>query len=773
MGLQEYQRKRNFGKTTEPTSMTAGMLGGDKAKKSKQPRFVVQRHMASRDHYDLRLERDGAMKSWAVPKGPSLNPAEKRLAVMVEDHPLEYRDFEGIIPKGEYGGGTVMLWDEGFYEPLEWESGSIKMNLHGKRLKGKWALVRMKDEKQENSWLLIKEKDGESKDATGISQFKTSIRTGRTMERIAQSDNPFVQADVQLAKLIDKVPENEGWIYEFKYDGYRILSYLEAGKARLLTRGGNDHAKKFAPIEKSLLELAGNRAMVLDGEMVVMNDGRSDFQALQNYIKQQDGRQLQYVIFDILALDGADLRDKPLLERKKILEEILKKAPACLQYSAHIEENGAALLRAACDAQLEGIIGKRADSPYTGTRDGDWIKLKCNLRQEFVVGGYTISAKRSSGISSLLLGVYREDALIYCGRAGGFSERSMRDLQAEFSSVIQTTAPFQETPKARAGESITWLKPEYAAEIAFAEWTREGLLRQAKFKGLRIDKKGKDARQIVKEDAREGCVIEGVTISSPDKLVSKEPRLTKEGLARYYRSVAPRMLPCVRGRLLSAVRCPGGEEKPCFFKKHPGAESQGIIPVETGEQVYYYIDDVFGLISEVQMNTVEFHTWGSRAAQLEAPDLMVFDLDPDEGMDLEDVRRGVRDLKRVLDGLSLPSHLKTSGGKGYHVVVRQPAPSWEALRDMAKGIVTIMETKWPDRYTGNVRKANRKGKIYVDWQRNTRGATSVAPYSVRMRPGMPVSMPIAWNELSKIAPNGVSMEEAVRRLRKKDPWAGL
>ena len=768
MGLEEYQRKRNFGRTAEPA------VG--ESNSSKQPRFVVQHHLASHDHYDFRLERDGALKSWAVPKGPSLNPADKRLAMMVEDHPLEYRSFEGTIPKGEYGGGTVMLWDEGFYEPLEWGSGSIKVRLHGKRLQGRWALVRIKDGKKENSWLLIKEKDGESEDEPGISQLKTSVRTGRTMEEIAEgkseaAKNPFDWAEIQLAKLADKVPENEGWVYELKYDGYRILAYLEAGRARLLTRGGNDYTKKFAPIEKALQELANGRAMVLDGEMVVMDRGRPDFQALQNYIKRPTEAGLQYVIFDILALDGGDLRGLPLLERKKILEGLLKHAPAALQYSEHIENKGEALLQAACGARLEGVVGKRADSPYTGTRSGDWIKCKCSPRQEFVVGGYTQSAKRSSGISSLLLGVYKEGALVYCGRAGGFSERDIRDLEVKFRPDIRKTSPFEEPPKARAGESVTWLRPAHAAEIAFAEWTREGHLRQAKFKGLRQDKKGEAVKQIKNESA--GCVIEGVAISNPEKVLSQEAGLTKEGLARYYRAVAPRMLPYIGGRLLSAIRCPGGENKPCFYKKHPGDDTHGT-PVETGVHTYYYIEDITGLLSEVQMNTVEFHTWGSRAAQLEAPDVMVFDLDPDEGMDLEEIRRGVRDLKRILDGLSLPSYLKTSGGKGYHVVVPlRPALTWEALREQARGIVAIMETKWPQRYTGNARKASRRGKIYVDWQRNLRGATSVAPYSVRMRTNTPVSMPIAWSELGKVAPNGISMEEAVRRMKRKDPWVGL
>jgi len=744
----------------------------------------VQHHLASRDHYDFRLEWDGALKSWAVPKGPSLNPADKRLAVQVEDHPLEYRHFEGTIPKGEYGGGTVMLWDEGAYEPLEFSGDAIKVLLHGERLRGKWALVRMKGQKEDKNWLLMKEKDAHSRDAPGIQQFTQSVRT---MEEIAAGGeakaaaNPFASADVQLASLVSAVPrEEEGWVYELKYDGYRILAYAQAGGVRLATRNGGDYTKKFQAAADAIAQWAGGRAMVLDGEMVVMDpQGRPDFQALQSYIRDPGDKPLQYMIFDLLALDGEDLRPMPLHKRKEMLEELLRGAPEPLRYSAHILGNGGALLRMACQARLEGIVGKRADSPYAGARNGDWIIIKCGARQEFAVGGYAVTAKRASGISSLLLGVYRDGALVYCGQAGGFSQRDMDEMGKKFAPIVRKTCPFKETPRPRAGERAVWLRPQFAAEVAFSEWTREGLLRQAKFKGLREDK---DVRQIKREgedeveESRE-CVVEGVRITHPEKLVSQEPAITKKELALYYKKIAPRMLPFVRERILSAIRCPGGAESPCFFKKHPGAGDEGVIPAEIaqnggGRETYYYIGDAFGLLSEVQMNTVEFHTWASRVTQLEQPDVMVFDLDPDEGMDLDTVRQGVRDLKGVLDGLALRSYLKTSGGKGYHVVVPfQPAADWEAFRGFAKGVAQIMEAKWPQRYVTNVRKVNRRGRIFIDWIRNTRGATSAAPYSVRKRPGLPVSMPIQWGELGRVAPDGIHMEEALQRLRRKDPWA--
>jgi len=762
--LSQYNEKRDFTKTGEP----AGKTG----KPGKELHFVIQHHFASREHYDFRLEHNGALASWAVPKGPSTDPADKRLAVRVEDHPLEYRHFEGTIPAGQYGAGTVSIWDEGIYEALEWKDGSIKIELFGKKLTGRWALVRMDDGKGKN-WLLIKEREksrGRPPDVPG--QTKPS-NPGR-------SKNPFTAADPQLAQLVKAVPEEEGWVYELKYDGYRILSFVEDGKARLLTRNGSDYAHKFKTAAQALVAFAGGRAMALDGEMVVTDSaGRPDFQALQGYIKSPKDKQLQYMLFDILALDGEDLRPLPLVRRKEILAHLLAGAPEPLHYSAHIEGRGEALLQAARGAGLEGVVGKRADAPYTGARNGDWIKLKCGERQEFVVGGYTISSKRTGGVSSLLLGVYQEGKLAHCGRAGGFSQRDIDMLEGKFRPIIRKTPPFVEAPRARAGESVFWLRPTYAAEVAFAEWTREGLLRQAKFKGLREDK---DVKQVVREDEPvgadlppvvsptasrppadpAGCVVEGVKITNPEKLAA--PGVTKKDLALYYQKVAPRMLPHVEGRYLSAIRCPQGAQGECFFKKHPEGSKEG----------YYCINDVAGLIGEVQLNTVEFHVWGSRAEAPESPDVMVFDLDPDEGLGPDAVRQGVRDLKSILDGLHLKAYLKTSGGKGYHVVVPfKAAMDWAAFREYARGIVGIMTEKWPERYTGNVRKASRRGRIFVDWLRNTRGATSAAPYCVRRRAGMPVSMPIAWSELDKIAPNGIDMAEAVRRLKRKDPWEGF
>ena len=805
--LEEYNRKRNFEKTVEPE--------GKPEKPAEHLRFVVQHHMARNDHFDFRLEWDGALLSWAVPKGPSYDSRDKRLAVQVEDHPLEYRNFEGLIPKGEYGGGVVMLWDEGTWEPQAdvnagLREGSLKFLLKGRRLKGKWALVRMKAKAGEAkaNWLLLKEKDDYTETAAGISEFTTSVRTGRTMAEIAAGAdekirrNPFREADVQLAKLVNTVPEDGVWLYELKYDGYRMLAYLEGNNARLVTRNSNDLTTRFQDIADSLIDWAAGRAMVLDGEMVITDaEGKTDFQALQNYLRNPQGKKLTYIVFDLLALDGADLRGRRLIDRKETLEALMKDAPKNLYYSQHILGNGEESFLAACKGNLEGIVGKKAESVYSGTRNGDWIKLKCATKQEFVIGGYTLSDKKTSGVSSLLLGVYEGQELIYAGRAGtGLTMRGMKELEEKFERLKRKTAPFRGAPEPRKNEKITWLEPELVAEIQFAEWTTDHLLRQASFKGLRTDKEPGDIKKENADDETQAdekpkeeqipaadwkrpkaakidsIILDGIKITNPDKVIFDDPEITKADVVRYYAKVAERMMPYVGHRILSIVRCPKGISQSCFYKKHPGPDNQGIVtmPILTGSgatEDYFYIENAAGLIFEAQMGTLEFHTWGSRVDQLEKPDLMVFDLDPDEGMGLATVRQGVKDIKSLLEQLSLISYLKTSGGKGYHVVVPfKSAVEWDRFHDFARHIAEIMEGQWPERYTSNVRKNKRTNKIFIDWIRNGRGATSIAPYSLRARKGARVSMPITWEELDTVAPDGVDMAEALRRIDGDDPW---
>ncbi len=797
--LKEYNEKRNFEKTLEPAGTVADSEEGLK--------FVIQHHLARRDHYDFRLEWEGVLLSWAVPKGPSYDTHDKRLAVQVEDHPLEYRNFEGTIPKGEYGGGVVMLWDEGFWEPYGnvedgLSEGQLKFILNGKRLKGKWALVRMKAKEGEtkDNWLLLKEKDEYVKTAFELSEFNTSIRTGRTMAEIEGGEeekltkNPFSSADAQLAKLVKTAPEGEDWLYELKYDGYRILAFVEGNSVRLVTRNGNDYAKRFQEVVSSLIDLAAGRAMVLDGEVAITDAaGKTDFQALQNYMKNPKGKHLTYIIFDLLALDGADLREQQLTDRKEALEALMKDAPGNLYYSRYVRGNGAESFAAACETGMEGIVGKKANSVYSGTRNGDWIKLKCDKRQEFVIGGYTLSDKKTSGVSSLLLGVYEGGELVFAGRAGtGFDESDRSMLEKKFELLRRMESPFREAPESKASEKITWLEPDLVAEIKFAEWTEDNLLRQASFKGLRTDKAPRDIKREKAEETQhqasgEGVeramavnannmIIEGIKITSPDKVIFEDPQITKEDVIRYYAAVSERMLPYVSHRILSIVRCPKGVSQTCFFKKHPGPGSKGIVtlPVQNSDgetEEYFYLENKSGLISEAQMGTLEFHTWGSSVVTLEQPDMMVFDLDPDEGMDLSRVRQGALDIRSILSELSLNSYLKTSGGKGYHVVVPlKPVADWDVFHDFAKRVAEVMEQKWPDRYTSNVRKAKRTDKIFIDWIRNARGATSIAPYSIRARKGARVSMPITWEELDTVAPDGINLEEALSRIGGSDPW---
>ncbi len=839
--LDEYERKRNFERTTEPVGRTASgsAAGADTATAGARGplRYAMQHHWASREHYDLRLEWDGVLLSWAVPKGPSYDPHDRRLAVRVEDHPLDYRTFEGTIPKGEYGGGTVMLWDEGFWEPHSdvdegLAAGELKFTLHGQRLKGDWVLVHIKPRRGEkdDNWLLIKERDGFARGEPGIAAFDASVASGRTRDEIAAGAdgrgvrNPFERVNVELAKLVAAPPADDAaWLYEVKYDGYRIVAFVEGGAARLVTRNGNDYTARFPDVAAALAGLAGRRALVLDGELVVTDeDGRSDFQALQGLLKHPDGKRPAYVAFDLLALDGDDLRARPLVERKELLQDLLAEPPADVRYSAHVEGHGTDSFHAACELGLEGVVGKRAAAPYRSGRTGDWIKLKCEHRQEFVVGGWTRTAKKPGGVSALLLGAYEDDALVYVGRVGsGIGEDDARELLAKFAGLERPDAPFADPPKARSGEEEFWLEPKLVAEVRFAEWTADGQLRHPSYQGLRIDK---DARDVRREDAgdaerplaspeplppaertenpmpktppkadrpaaspasaghatRSGdVVVDGVTVTNPGKLLFEDPAVTKEDVVRYYAQIADATLPYAGGRILSIVRCPRGAGSACFFKKHPGPSTKGVLTVDVtgsdGESdEYFYVDDARGIVSEAQMDTLEFHVWGSRVETLERPDTMVFDLDPDKGLGLDLVRRGVRDLKGILDDLGLASFLKTSGGKGYHVVVPfRPEAPWEAFYSFARRIAQVMAEKWPDRYTSNVRLAKRNGKIFIDWMRNGRGATSIAPYSLRARAGARVSMPIGWDELDAVAPDGIGMEDALARLaRGDDPWEG-
>ncbi|MCL1802854.1 MAG: DNA ligase D [Eubacteriaceae bacterium] len=798
--LNGYISKRDFTKTNEPAPT--------RPQKAAEGIYAIQKHASRREHYDLRLECNGTLLSWAVPNGPSLNPKDKRLAVHVEDHPIEYAGFEGTIPKGEYGGGTVMLWDEGTWDPIGENVGSalakgvLKFALHGKRLQGKWALVQMKPsgEQESKNWLLIKENDEYAMKTPGISAYTKSIRSSHTMKQIEKESlhnmqkNPFSTASPQLAMPADSPPGGKGWVFESKYDGYRMLAFIEGGEAALYSRNGKSYTHRFPEIAMSLQELAGKRAIALDGEIVAYgDDGNASFQMLQNYLRHPNGANIIYFAFDLLALDGKDLRNVPLLNRKEALLQLLDGAPANIKYSRHVEGNGQQCLIAAANAGMEGIIAKRADSIYSGKRSHDWLKIKCSSGQEFVVCGYTLSEQRNIGFSSLLLGYYEGGNLVYAGRVGtGFSEKEKDDLIKSFSKLQRKTPPFADPPKNRKTEKTIWLRPTLVCEVKFTEWTNEGLLRHASYKGMRQDKK---AGEVAKESAnlpkavslatpkgkapQADIVVGGVRISNPGKAMYANPTITKEDVANYYLSVSQRMLEYSANRILSVVRYPNGIDENSFYKKRPDSSETGIkttlIADSSGEEKeFFYISSAQGLLAEAQMCTIEFHTWGSKAGSIEKPDIMVFDLDPDEGLSLAKIRKGALDLREVLASLSLESFVKTSGGKGYHVQVPFAKSSgWEAFNAFAKKVAELMQDRWPGKYTANSRKNNREGKIFIDWMRNSRGATSIAAYSLRARPGASVSMPITWDEVGKVAPDGIKINNAIKRISQSDPWKGF
>lgn len=824
MALETYKRKRDFTKTSEPEGKVIASQG--------KLMYSLQKHDASRLHYDLRLEWDGVLLSWAIPKGPSMDPADKRLAVRVEDHPVEYRTFEGTIPKGEYGGGTVLLLDTGTWEPLmpvdkALQKGELKFNLHGKRLKGRFVLIQLKNSEDAKNWLLIKERDEYVLDEAGLDQFTTGVLSGQTMKEIAQAnlptpdkqippkrrkasgtlktltlktllkqgheELPFNEVQVNLAELREKTPSGDQWLHEIKFDGYRIVAFLENGKPRLMSRNGLNWTSKFTFIATSLAEWLDGTNAVLDGEIVVLDENnRSDFQSLQQAIKDTSSADLKYMVFDLLALGSTDLRELPLRQRKALLNQLMDDAPPDIVYSPEVSGNGPALSAQSCNQGLEGIISKLAESAYLPGRGGNWIKSKCSKRQEFVIVGYTISAKAIGGLSSLLLGYYENKKLVYAGRTGtGFKDRDKSELIAILKPIIIKEPTVDLRGDKRAGEQIVWVKPELVAEVQFAEWTDDHLLRQASYKGLREDKMPKSVSRETAETPAETAPqpkrsrkaklaevkVANVRISSPDKLMFPADTITKAEVAAYYDNVAALMLPHLRSRPVSLFRTPDGIDGEGFFMKHYNAQMPEVQPIEIEENdgdkvTYMSIKSKADLLGAVQMSAIEFHVWGSRVKKLEQPDMLVFDLDPDEGLTLEILRGGVKDLHGLIEELHLEAFLKTSGGKGYHIVVPlTPKAGWEQARDFARNIAEVMAQKWPRKYTANMRKAERKGRIYIDWVRNGRGSTSVAPYSLRARPTAPVSCPIDWDDLGKIAPADVTLKTLELHL-KHDPWAG-
>jgi bifunctional non-homologous end joining protein LigD len=875
--LDPYHRKRRFDETPEPSGQAAPKAARRKAPSPGSTHalsYVIQEHDARRLHYDFRLELDGTLKSWAVPKGPSLDPSAKRLAVHVEDHPLEYGSFEGEIPPGNYGAGSVIVWDRGTWEPdgglkharEAYQAGKLKFTLAGDKLRGGWMLVRsrMRGSADKEQWLLIKERDdaarseadfdvlaerpGSVLDAAAAPRSrtvkgaprvhaadpkKTDIVANRSAESLRTlAASPAIKGAAkatlpttfkpQLATLVDTAPPGDEWSYEIKFDGYRVLIRIDRRAAkhpvRIDTRAGNDWSAKFSKQVDALAQLDLESAW-LDGEAVVLDHNDvPNFQALQNAFDANRPQDIVIYLFDVPYLNGYDLRAVPLVQRRAILHALLEGADGrVLRFSEDFAFSAEDLLKSACDMALEGIIGKRRDSHYTSGRTSTWIKLKCRRRQEFVIGGYTEPAGSRAAFGALLLGVHdSKGKLQYAGRVGtGFDAALLRAVKKELDALETSRMPFASAPRERSRTPVHWVKPSLVCECNFAEWTDERIVRQASFVSLRDDK---PARQIVRETPREGADVQpnptersaattvnpsaarkrtpkrtpkqapavdapssivGVKISHPERVIDKQTGARKIDLVQYYESVADWLLPHLKHRPVSLVRAPediGGE---LFFQKHSQklaipnvTQHPGLDP---GHPPLISIDTIKALIGAAQMGTVELHTWNALASNIEKPDRVVFDLDPDPALGWDKMIEAAQLTRTLLDELGLVSFCKTSGGKGFHVVVplsRQAG--WDEVKAFSQAVAQHMAATLPKHFTAKMGPQNRKRKIFVDYLRNSRGSSTVAAFSARARPGLGVSVPLAWEEVSSTTGgdqwNIANLHERLESLR-QDPWA--
>ena len=790
LDIETYNRKRDFSKTQEPKGRKL---------KGKGDSFVVQKHDASRLHWDFRLELDGVLKSWAVPKGPSLDPGENRLAMRTEDHPLDYGTFEGTIPKGEYGGGTVMLWDQGRWEPdprkdpsKTIEEGHLHFTLEGERMKGEWVMFRLKPKPGEKAepWMLKKVTDEYADPDNGdalVDNDVTSVTTGRTMAEIAAGEDvwrsnrggqkggrgkkasgkappPFQEP--QLATLVDEVPTGNAWIHEYKYDGYRLLLSVGDGVASAWTRNGKDWSDKFKALVKAAAKLPAG--CLLDGEAVALDDkGRPSFQLLQSTLKDSRGANLAFYAFDLLVDRGEDIKKLPNIERKERLAALLEGVSGPIIYGDHVIGRGEAMFNAMCEQGGEGIVSKLAKAPYKGTRSRNWLKVKCIQRQEFVIVGWSESDRRI-GFRSLLLAARDGKKLTYVGKVGtGFNAKLMGELMDRMRPLAIDKAPV-EVPRADR-KGAHWVKPELVGEIAFTEFTDDGILRHPSFVGLREDKPAKDVvretpkhlNKSEKKADRPTAESLGIRISNPERVIYPEDGLTKADLANYYAAVDPLIMIDAAQRPMTLIRCPQGRAKKCFFQKHdsgtfgPDVKHVPIKEKDGHLEDYLYFDDIKGLLACVQMGTVEFHGWGSKVDKVEYPDRLVFDLDPDVGLDFAKVKEAALRLKALLGDLGLKTFPLLSGGKGIHVVVPlDVSKDWPTVKSFADRFSRAIAEAEPEMFTANIRKVQRQGRIFLDWLRNQRGATAVMPYSARAREGAPVSAPIAWEELDRYEGGG-------------------
>jgi bifunctional non-homologous end joining protein LigD len=848
--LTTYRAKRDFSRTDEPS-------GRQTVARADQLRFVVQRHDATRLHYDFRLELDGVFKSWAVTKGPSVDPTVKRLAVETEDHPLEYGDFEGTIPQDQYGGGTVQLWDRGFWLPegdphKGLEKGDLKFTLAGERLKGSWVLVRMRWDRKGGSrggsgrtnWLLIKHRDQFARegDDDKLLEDPKSVASGRTLKEIAvgtgRAPKPFMTAkkrtagavwnsnrkgggseekvaatvkpkkvsvmprfvEPELCKLADEPPGGTGWAHEVKFDGYRLELRVEDGKAKLLTRKGLDWTEKFAATAQQARTLPD---CMIDGEVVALDrEGVPNFSALQAALSEGKSGSLIFFAFDLLFARGEDLRALPLSERKERLKDLLdglKGKHQGLRYVEHFETSGAAVLESAARMGFEGIISKQLDAPYRSGRVGGWLKIKSRKGQEVVIGGWTSEAKK---VSSLLVGVHRGEKLVYVGKVGtGFGEAEIRKLLPKLQAVESKTSPFAAGASPPRERSIRWARPELVAEIEFAGWTDGGNVRQAAFKGLRTDKpadevvaekavKATEAKMAkpapktaVKSSARASgsSGVMGVTLSHPDKPLwpDEKPPVTKIELAQYYEAVGAWMIDHLRGRPCSIVRTPDGIKGQQFFQRHsmPGtSDLLEQVKVSGDRKPYLQIDRVEGLAAVAQIGGTELHPWNCQPDKPDLPGRLIIDLDPAPDVKFDEVIKAALAVRKRLEALGLKTFCKTTGGKGLHVVTPLTSdprsPDWDAAKTFTREICRQLAEDEPDRFVLNMAKKERDGRIFLDYLRNDRTATAVAPLSPRARAGAPVSMPLNWPQVKAgLDPTKFTVRTAPALLRKSKAWS--
>lgn len=794
--LQQYRSKRDFAKTSEPagddmpsgaqTTRKPGPAQTPQAARREgretapPPRFVVQKHWARRLHYDFRLEIDGTMKSWAVPKGPSLDPAVKRMAVEVEDHPVAYNDFEGVIPKGQYGAGKVVIWDRGHWNAegdagKAHHAGKLKFELVGSKLRGRWTLVRMGankapgtgggDETKQVAWLLIKETDAHARKQADFDI--TAAQPDGVGRDEGTAAMPATLAP-QLATRVSAPPTANGWVYELKYDGYRILARKRAGQARFFTRRGHEWTARLPTLVKAF-ESRHLPDGWYDGEIVALDaQGRPDFQALQNAFEREDtpaavarkrpdrrhgaaglkpsGPELVYFLFDLPWLADNDLRRLPLSERQARLAAILDGVdhPA-LRLSAPFQASASDMLESACQLGLEGVIGKQRDSPYVSGRSGHWIKLKCGERQEFVIGGHTDPQGSRAGLGALLLGYYDDEgALRYAGKVGsGFSDATLQTLRQRLRRLHQQQPPFINPPR---GTGLHWVKPILAAEVSFSQWTASGRIRHAVFMGLRDDK---PTMLMKKEHSR--------SITNADRLVDKRSDTRKGDVAAYYERCATLMMPHLKDRPVSLLRAPDGLSGELFFQKHMAAAERlsGLMQLDPdldpGHDPLVVVRNAGGLSEAAQLNTIEFHTWNAVRGRIDRPDRISFDLDPGRGVEWPLMQEAAVLLRNFLQELELPAFIKTSGGKGLHVVVPiLRRYDWDTAKGFSKAVVQHMADVLPRRFSAKSGPRNRIGKIFIDYLRNGFGATTVAAWSLRARPGMGVSVPIAWEEVDTV-----------------------